>query len=147
MAFGEPGDPDAEAARIGMFPGFVERADVGDEIGRIAEMPLRPIVTRLVLRRIAAQGENVGDPRFGITGEYGIHLIPGVADTCQVGDGRDAGGFLDADHKIMREFARGAAGPVGNGDEGRGEGLKIAYRFVKVFPCSRGAWREEFEGE
>ena len=71
VPLGEAGDADAEAARVGdAFTALDER----DQVARVAEGVRGAVVVRHVLRRVAAQGQNVVDARVGIAVEDGAQV-------------------------------------------------------------------------
>lgn len=107
---------------------------MGDEIGGEAEVALGPVIVRLVLRRISAECENVGNPGFRVAGEDVIDFLAGVAYAGKVGDGRDTGGLLDADDEIVGKLACAASRAIGDRDKGRGEGVEIPDGVVEFLP-------------
>jgi hypothetical protein len=91
VAFGEAGDADAEAARVGMAAALVELADEAHEVGRVLEGVLVAVVAGEVARRVAAEGEDVADAGLGVAFEDGLDVRLAVADAGEVGIGIERG--------------------------------------------------------
>src|SRR6185295_9123002 len=129
VAFGETGDADAEAAGVGVSAvrgAVVEFFDEADEVGGVLEGVFCAVVVGVVARGVAAEGEDVGDAVGGVAFEDGGDFGFGVADAGEVGHGVEGGGLFEADDDVVGAFACGAAGAVGDGDEGGFEGFEFA---------------------
>jgi hypothetical protein len=83
----------------------------------MAEIALAPVVIRLVARRIAAQGQDVGHAGGGVALENRRYFGPAVAHAGEVRHRWNGGGLFDAHHQIVGHLAGGAAGPVSHGDK------------------------------
>ncbi len=139
MALREPGDADAEAARVGMFAAGVEARNETDQIGGVLKGVLGAIVA-FADRGISAEGENVAHAFLGITGEDALDLGLRVAHAGEVRHGVERGGALDAQHEVMREVAGGAACAIGDADEVRAVRLEFANGLVQILRGLGSFW-------
>jgi len=147
VAFGKAGDTDAEAAGVGVEFAFVELADEADEIGGVLEGVVGFVVGGEVARGVAAEGEDVGDAGGGVFGKDVFDVGGLVADAGEVWDGVEGGGGLDAGDEVVGEFAGGAAGAVGNGDEGGLEGFEGGDVLKEGLGLGFGLRGKELKGE
>ena len=122
-------------------------ADERHQVARVAEGVFRAVVVRHVLRRVAAESEDVLDAGVRIPVEDDRQLVPVVADARQVGDGRQLGLADDPHDQLVRPLAGRAAGPVGDRDERRLERLEAGDGLEELGRCLVRLGRKELEAE
>jgi len=99
-------------------------------------------------RGIPAEGEDVLHAARRERVDDAAELLLVGEDRREVRDGRERGLLRDARHDAERAIARGAAGAVGHGDEGRLERRELVHDDVEERVLRlRGLRREELEAE
>ena len=104
---------------------LVEAAGEGDELGGVLEGVVLTDVVLDAAGRVAAEREDVADAGGGVLGEDFVDLGLVVADAGKVRDGVELGFVFDADDEVVGQLPGGAAGAVGDGNEGGLESLQM----------------------
>src|SRR5262245_58750365 len=142
MAFGKTGDADAETTWVRRV---VALADEPHQLGGVAKRVLRPVVVRLVARRVAVQSQDILDAGSGIPVEDRDQLVTVVTDTGQVRYGGELGFLLNAHDEVVGLFPGGTAGAVGDRDERRLQRLQVRDVGKEIVPTDVSLWWKELE--
>ena len=119
MSFGKSCHTDTKPAWVGVFSRCVKFLDMPHEVGGVLESISSPVVARDIFRWVAPECEKVADTSGGVFFQSGCDFLRAMRYASEVGNGRGGGGFLDADHEVMGEFARRATGTVGDAHKRR----------------------------
>ena len=144
VPFRKPRDADPESPRVGQA---AMRPDETHELVGILKRIARAVVVEHVAGRVAAQGQDVLDRRFGIAVQDRGDLVPAVADAGQVRDGRQLRFALNAHDQVVGSLAGRAARAVGHRHERGLQRLQLRDRREQLLRGLVGLGREELEAE
>src|SRR2546428_5036262 len=115
-----------------------------DKLGGVRQLAWRQVEVR---GWVAAEREDVLDPRGAIADDDLLQFSPRVRGTRQMCHWRHRGVAQDVDNDLVRTLTRGPTGAVRDRDIRRFQGLELDERLAQRLFGLRSAGREELERE
>ena len=128
---------DGELVHIG------ERLDQLTAVGEALRMRGKTVGP---VRRVAAQGHDVGHACFGKAARHVERFFAAGTHAGQMGGHRQAGGAPQHMRRILRQVPGGAPGTIGDGEKPRGQRRERLRGIPQLESCIDRTGRENFEG-